>query len=323
MSQVSTATPARVTFAAPMRALLWVGGLALALAISFAWSAGTSVHNDFAQNVWLPSRLLLDGANPYHPTQAQVTAALGQYAGDFKVFNSGSEFHYIYPLWMAMALSPFAMLPLALATAIWRALNLLLLVWAIGSLLRGWSPAYRSLRAPAVVALSLAVFVSSGILGIIGPAPTYRPSFLTLYIGQFAIIELGLLAAVWSWLLASAGLDGSRRIWGDALCGLALAVLATKPQAVGLPIILLGLWAISRRRYIVPAVAAGSLALLLVVPNLFYSWSLGDWFSIVFGRGQAASQSEVSASVWGLSYQWLGPQAPWVAVALVLSLVGI
>src|SRR4051794_38844742 len=168
MSQVSTATPTRVTFAAPVRALLWVGGLALALAISFAWSAGTSVHNDFAQNVWLPSRLLLDGANPYHPTQAQVTAALGQYAGDFKVFNSGSEFHYIYPLWMAMALSPFAMLPLVTATAIWRALNLLLLVWAIGSLLRGWSPAYRPLPAPPAAAPPLAAFVCSGRPGASG-----------------------------------------------------------------------------------------------------------------------------------------------------------
>ena len=44
---------------------------------------------------------------------------------------------------------------------------------------------------------------------------------------------------------------------GDILVGVALAVLATKPQAMGLHVVLLGLWAISRRRWAIPVSAVG------------------------------------------------------------------
>src|SRR5439155_9575633 len=81
--------------AAPARASLWVVGALLALSLSMQWSAVTGVHNDFTQNVWLPSRLVLDGANPYHPTRTQVDAALGAYSKDFVGFNSGKEYQFI------------------------------------------------------------------------------------------------------------------------------------------------------------------------------------------------------------------------------------
>src|SRR5207244_12343065 len=97
---------------------------------------------------------------------------------------------------------------------------------------------------------------------------------------------------------------------------------ATKQQVVGLAVMLIGLWTLSRKRFIIPVAALSTLALLLLVPNIFDPWSLHDWLAIVFG-GQAGSQAEVSASVWGLSYQWLGTSSPWKAIAIVLSLVGI
>lgn len=316
-----TARPDKL--AMPVRALLWLGGFLLALAICFPLSASAGVHNDFSQNVWLPARLLFSGVDPYNPTRQQVGAALGQYSLDFAAFNSGRNFHFIYPLWLAVALSPFAALPLVTANAIWRALNLVLLFWAIGALLRSWNPAFRLLRAPVIGAIAVAAVLGSGILDAVRIMPGYRESFLTLYLGQFSIIELGLLAGVWSWLISSAQREPRARLWGDALTGVALAVLATKPQAVGLPVILLGLWTISRRRFVIPGAALASLAALLVVPNVFYSWSLGSWLGVAFGNGQAGSQASVSASVWGLSYQWLGPSAPWVAVAVILSLVGL
>src|SRR5436305_12304585 len=79
----------RSGLAAPIRAALWLGGLALALWLSFQWGQTTSVHNDFTQNVWLPARLLMDGANPYNPTRAQIDTALGEYSSQFTGFNSG------------------------------------------------------------------------------------------------------------------------------------------------------------------------------------------------------------------------------------------
>jgi hypothetical protein len=138
-------------------------------------------------------------------------------------------------------------------------------------------------------------------------------------------MELGVLVGVWSWLIRSRHMSPTERVWGDLLVGVGLALLATKPQAVGLPIVLIGLWSLSRRRWAVPAAAVLSLAALLVVPNLFYPNALQDWLTVVTS-GQASSQAEVSASVWGLSYQWLGwlgPNMPWVGVAGVLSVVGV
>ena len=61
---------------------------------------------------------------------------------------------------------------------------------------------------------------------------------------------------------------------------------------------------------------------MLLAPNLFYPWSLDDWLSIVFGR-QATSQVQVSASVWGVSYQWLGSSLVWMPLAALLSLAGL
>jgi hypothetical protein len=99
-------------------------------------------------------------------------------------------------------------------------------------------------------------------------------------------------------------------------------VLATKPQAVGLVVLLLVLWAISRKRWVIPAWAAGSLAFLLLVPMVLYPSSLSDWLGILL-RGQAGSQAYVSASVWGVTYQWFGESTLWVIAAGVLSLAGV
>jgi len=130
--------------------------------------------------------------------------------------------------------------------------------------------------------------------------------------------------AVMGWLITTHDKVMDRRVLGgDLLAGLALAVLATKPQALGLPIVLIALWALSRRRFAIPLSALASYFLLLVLPALLYPSSLGDWFSIVFGKGQATSQSEVSASVWGLAYQWLGEGSPWKLIALVLTIAGV
>jgi hypothetical protein len=117
--------------------------------------------------------------------------------------------------------------------------------------------------------------------------------------------------------------NGREVVVGDALAGIGLAVLATKPQAVGLAVVLIALWAVSRRRWIVATSMAASLLALLIIPVTFYPSSLGDWLGVVFGKGQAASQAHVSASVWGLSYQWLGEQAPWAAVAAILTIAGV
>jgi hypothetical protein len=303
---------ARGNRAAAWRSAIWAATFLLALWLMLQWGEGTGVHNDFTQNVWLPSHLLLDGANPYNPTRAQVDTALGNYAGAFTEFNSGANYHAIYPIWVSLIFAPFAALPLQFSLALWRAANLLLLMWGVVSLLRVCNPAFRSSRLAAMSAIGVTLLL----------AVIYRETVVTLFSGQFSIIEFGLLVGIWGYLISSRKEAGNRRLVGDVLTGVALALLATKPQAVGLPVLLLGLWALSRRRWAIPVAAAVSLVVLLAVPLLFYPSSLGDWLGIVL-RGQASSQVEVSASVWGVSYQWLHSFIPWVPVAAALTLVGL
>lgn len=295
-----------------LRALAWAGGFIVALFLMLAWGATTNPHNDFAQNVWLPARLVLDGSNPYFPGRAEIDAALGAYSSYFPIFNSGSQYHFIYPMWVALVYAPFAMLPLDLSNALWRALTLVLLVWACGSLLRTGNRELR--KSTPAVAVSMGFVVLACVF--------FRANVLNLYLGQFAVIELGLLAGIWAWLAASGQDRACKWLWGDMLAGLGLAVLAVKPQSVGLAVILVSLWAISRRRFVIPLSAVVSLAALLLAPLIAHPASLGDFLQIVVG-GQASSQAPVSASVWGVSYALLGEQGPWAAVSLGLSVLGV
>lgn len=294
-----------------MRALRWGLGLLLLLWPALTLGPATGVDNDFTENVWLPARLLLDGVDPYAPPPPAVDAALGPHRAAFPLFNGGPRYYFIYPLWVAVAMLPLGALPLETATALWRAANALLLIWAAGALMRAANPALRRPTLAAVAALAV------GTLLVL----TFRPSLLTLHIGQFSIIELGLLTAVWGWLLRSGSRVPDQVRWGDLLAGAALAVLLTKPQAVGLPVLLLLLWSLTRRRWAIPAATVGALAALLLLPLALRPASLGDWLATIFGgRGQAISQAPASASVWGLSAAAFGEQGAWPVVAALACL---
>ncbi|HUP28350.1 MAG TPA: glycosyltransferase family 87 protein [Chloroflexia bacterium] len=293
------------------RAFLWAGGFLVVLLLFLQAGPTLGVHNDFTQNVWMPSRMLLNGANPYQPTEGEVSQALGEYTSEFSSFNGGSSYFSIYPIWVAILFLPLGAMPLIFATAVWRAANLLLMVWAVGSILRSSNPAFRTgKQAAAAVTMLVAICI------------VFRQSINTLVGGQFAIIELGLLAAVWGWLISSAGKARQLTLTGDILAGVALALLATKPQSSGLAVALVGLWALIRRRYAIPASAAVIFLLLLGLPSLIYPHSVPEWTAIVFG-GQAGSQAEVSASVWGVNYALLGATSFWRWAALAMSAVGL
>src|SRR5690349_5250848 len=200
--QHESSVPAAESPAAPVRAALWLAGGLIALGLSFHLTAPVTTETDFVQNVWLPSRLVLNSANPYKPSEAQVGAALGEYRSAFKVFNSGASYHSIYPIWMALAMAPLGAAPLPVGKAIWCAANVLLLIWGIGAVMRASNRTYRSVRPAALAALAVAL-----LMGII-----FRESLVTfLFIGQFAILEFALLVALWGWLLRSGELDARQR----------------------------------------------------------------------------------------------------------------
>jgi hypothetical protein len=296
-----------------LRLSLWAAGFALALFLAFQYGRASGVHNDFTQNVWLPARLVMNGIDPYNPPPAQVDAALGSYASQFDGFNGGEKYFAIYPMWVNLVFTPFAAFPLDASLAVWRALMLVLVVWAIAHVLRSSNPSFKAVNLAAGTAVAVTV-----LLGLV-----FRESVVNIVVGQFAIIEFALLAALWGYLIASRGDTGRKRLVGDSLAGVALAVLATKPQAVGLVVVLLLGWAVVRRRWAIPAAAAAAMALLLLAPLVAYPDSLGNWLDVVTS-GQATSQVEFSASVWGLSYQLLGGSVlPWQPIALALSIAGL
>ncbi|HET9496599.1 MAG TPA: glycosyltransferase 87 family protein [Chloroflexia bacterium] len=309
---VVLASPATRRLPLAVRLGLWVVGFVLALLLATWYGQTSGVANDFTQNVWLPARLVLNGVDPYNPPPAQVDSALGQYAVQFDGFNGGDTYFAIYPMWVNLLFTPFAALPLETSMAIWRALMLVLVVWSIAHVLRVSNPTFRQAKPGAVAAIAVTVF-----LGII-----FRESLVNIIVGQFAVIELALLAGVWGYLIASRDYAGRRLTVGDSLAGLALAVLAAKPQAVGLAVLLVLAWAVVRRRWTIPIATVVAAALLLLLPLAAYPDSLGNWLAVVAG-GQAASQMHVSASVWGVSYQVLGGVLPWQPVALALTVAGL
>ena len=150
-----------------------------------------------------PLRLVLDGANPY-ALHAPGRRRIGAYSTQFDVFNSGQSYFFIYPLWLALACRPRRDAA-CLATRYGAPIKVMLLVWVSGRIevigisfrgvrTRQWRP---------VLTISLCL--------------VYRESILTLFIGQFAIIEL----ACWQLygMLVSRMSHHTPMYHGDALVG--------------------------------------------------------------------------------------------------------
>jgi hypothetical protein len=326
---------------------IWLCVAFASFVVSVAISQTRTVDNDFSQNVWLPARLVLNGANPFNPTYAQVDTALGVYRSAFPIFSGGPDYYFIYPIWVALAWLPFGAIPLIPAMIIWRTLDMLLLVWAVGAVLRGSNAVFRVVSRPVALTTVVATTLALG----------FPATIVTIVTGQSAIIEFALLAAVWNHLgsrpfctspdsVRTTAADASHRseaglritkhsgvvgytravqwryVIGDVLAGLALVALSTKPQANGLAVVLLGLWALSQRRIVMALSAVVGLAAVQFLPLLLFPWSLEGWLRNLFGpHAQATSQAQVSWSIWGLSYQVFGAHGPWRIVAGVVMVL--
>lgn len=202
---------------------------------------------------------------------------------------------YTYPLWTAVVMLPFGILPLEVAASLWMAI-------AIGATIAGTRWIWRAASGSARLAPVFAILVVMS-----------QPFWILLISGQITGLLVGLLGgSVW---LASRG--------RGALSGAALAALMLKPQIAGpfVPALLI------REAYLRGSAAvlgAAALAAVLLVVSLAIrpTWIAG-WLAEVGGR--RFSYIGDLPSAWGLSSELFGTIfwgpiliAAIVAVVLVL-----
>lgn len=237
-------------------------------------------NKDF-MSLWTGARALLQGLNPY---DADVWQPLRAQYGSSWMPDPRAPF----PLWTFLAMVPFALLPLSQAAAAWLtfqecllAVNLFVIVVRIGK----YRPGTRE-----VALLGLGAFLSAS-------------TVLVLINGQMTFLLLQFLSA---YLLLE---ERSSPFWA----GVALSLLAFKPNPFVLFVPLFGLWLLWQRRWRVVAGAAVGGFFLLGLTTLIQPGWLLQWLNV---RSKTEVVS-ITPTVWGLAAE-ISP-AWWLPVGLLLA----
>lgn len=236
------------------------------------------------------ARSLAEGRDPYDISWWHSVTG-GVYPDPWRGHAASScGNRYAYPLWTAAAMAPIGILPLELAASAWMALS-------IGAAVFGAAALWRSHGAPRRNAALFAALVF-----------TSQPFWVLLVGGQMTGIMLGLVGALALWVARAR----------ESAAGLALALLALKPQLVVLTIPSIALRAlIDRRRRIVTTAVAAGIAMVGVPTLLVPAWPL-EWLRDV-GTSRVLDIGPL-ATAWGAATDLLGHPA-WgiVFVALVVG----
>lgn len=250
------------------------------LAALFQWRASQNLasQNYYNSNFfvfWLSGKLILEGQNPYnaadweagHLTYGTVTPR---------------EPTFLYPLPLAVLLTPLGLLQTGQAYFIWQWLGQVALAGVTYSLLKRWnSPAHDRLFVPAMFFLSF-----------------FGPIYLTLQIGSLGPLTLLIIFSALH-LLDKDRLDSpdSKR---DLSAGILLSLTMLKPSQGAAILLLLGLVFLVRNQWrALLGIAAGGLMLLLL--GLAVD---PDWVSVFRHSSEAAFDRRLGAqsNIWSFSY---------------------
>lgn len=240
--------------------------------------------------MWQGARLVASGADPYDESVwRDATGGLHPNPAGEPTLSSCPG-RYGYPLWTALAMLPFGVMPLPVAAVAWMGVSFLAV--AIGSV--------ASWRAAGGPRSGLALFVTVVV--------TAQPLWLLVIYGQITGVMLGLVGLL--------GLFLSRM--RDVPGGIALGLLVLKPQIAGVfgPVVFLRSF---RGR---PRLALASLLTLaaLAVASFVVSpgWPL-EWLGELGGRRLRVAG--LLPTAWGLSADLFGTQAvaPLLIAAVVLG----
>ena len=266
-----------------------IGVLLLSCGAAAAAGLDSYRHSDF----WClrtAGQLVSEGRDPYDARIWASTAGAPITLPDGGIARStctGAVF--AYPLWTALVMVPFAMVPPGLSATVWIAASVGAVAWTAA-----WCWSY--FGGPPRAAPLCAVLVAFS-----------QPLWLVLGSGQTTAIVLGLL-----------GMTGWACSRGrERLAGAAFASLVLKPQLVVLawPLLLAEAVRGHRRRFLVAA-AVSALAGIAVTLVVQPAWS-GEWLQTVFGARLRIAT--LLPTAWGFANDLLG--SPLWGAALVVALV--
>jgi hypothetical protein len=251
------------------RVYIYILLTALLLAASFFIARSQDFYraegSDFF-SLWLAPHLLLQGQDPYL-TDIWVPA--------HDTFGARwiSDPTFLYPLPLAVLLLPFGVFPLDVAAVLWVFLSLVAVLLVARKLIASWQPG------------QLLPYLLPALAGIM----LFRPTFLTLLVGQMEILLLlclGGTALLWE-----------RGKWLKG--GLLASVVMLKPQ-IGLPLLALtGLWLLVHRRWTGLAGMGLAALILFAIGAVFDIGWVDRWLSI--GQGKVSGVFGYSPTGWGVS----------------------
>jgi hypothetical protein len=251
------------------RALLLTGFLILIILAAYIIASTQDFYKaegkDFI-SLWLAPRLLLEGKDPYNPTD-WVTAH-DTYGAEWV---SDQTFLYPYPL--AVILLPLGLLPLQYAAVIWVALSILAILFIIQAVLNLWKDDWP---------LTYLIPVIAGIF-------LFRAVAVSLWLGQIDwLILLCVVLGMLQW---------EKRKWAQGMMLISISVI--KPQ-LGAPLLLfISLWLILRHHWKAIIGEGFTILALFGLGWLFnHDWAI-SWLHI--GGAKIESLICCTPTIWGLS----------------------
>jgi hypothetical protein len=217
---------------------------------------------------WLSGDLILQGESPYNPQQwleGHVTNGYDQPAEEI----------FLYPLPLAVLISPIGLFSLNQASLIWKILSQILMAVTIFLLLNQWQrPAHQRLFVPLVL---ICLY--------------FGPVLLTQRSGSIGALTLLMVSISMLWI--------QREKWGFA-SGFLLAFTMLKPPQGLLILSLFGVWLLARRNWkVILGILVGGMVL----------WLMGaivdpGWVTKFLHSGEAAFDRRLGlhSNVWSFSY---------------------
>ncbi|PWH14814.1 MAG: hypothetical protein D6735_10525 [Acidobacteria bacterium] len=239
--------------------------LALAYVFYSVWVKDAD-HRDFFP-LWVGVRSLIEGDHRIYSEETTRKNQIRLY-GSILPPNRDQQ-AFAYPAQLAVLLFPFGLIEdFRIATALWQALSVILLNWAL-ILLREISYPYK----PWGCVLLLFFWFYT---------------FLMIYQAQVTVIPL--LALVGTIVL----LSNSK----DFLAGMVLSLGVVKPELVFLPVLILIGICVYRRRFAFLRGLVGTSMVLFLVSYIWLGWWVDEWIQNLFRYAQYAK------IVWGFGVLW-------------------
>jgi hypothetical protein len=217
---------------------------------------------------WLSGNLILHGHNPYHPDDWQAGHTLNGY-------EQPAESIFLYPLPLAVLLSPLGLFSYEQASLGWKILLQSLVAIAIFILLRTWQrPAHQRLFVPLVL---ICLY--------------YGPVLLAQRSGSMGAVTL---------LIISIAIILMHKNENSFLSGILLACTMLKPPQGLLILMLIGLWLLTRRDWkALHGIIVGGIVLWLIGASVDL-----NWVAKFLHSGEAAFDRRLGlhSNVWSFSH---------------------